>query len=701
MYGAPIDDRVRLQESLQRLQHEKGEADGMLSIMKSKLQEAEEDNFDLRSSMAMFEAETKYESDKKEREMKKQLAAFESKLALMSQKMMNAERAKLRAIKEVEELQQKSVIEGKRRDAERRLMATKRRKAAASQSILMSQLSQSQQSQQSQVARPPPISVVETAVQTEMKIQEENSGDLKEENAKLVSYLLTGTSRDLLTLLNGTVAVDPEDDAMPNLDADRTQPPQGCQSSTPSQFGLGSSSNSTSDSMPQSGSGVPFSQSVFSQLAGRASAQAHASLVSVARETNVAQNALATERARELYDALGKMLAGDASAVALAPVLVKNLAAPTDLEWAVICSVLRVMYSVAHHSTHFQRFLLVSSPSEEPSSQTTGIQRNLDNMAHPRISLPGLRFTSLDDYLSACSDYDSVVQSDLQQLSAIEAASEQRHLRLKLMGALCRVIKNNFKEPAVVKDGLHVLSFWVDLGLTHRPVKSADFKPLLASNVIPAILLAPKGVPTIKAQALRLLSQLLRVPEVFTAVEMESKKSLLFNRCAKMLIHEGGLSWDEAKQLRTLQHEIVKLLLSIATSFPSEGIRFVLESTHGLPSDSDGYRSVIYYLSQLLHQETFDARTASTGGESCVLRELLNDQFRTDLIQDSFSLLGLLSRYVDLRNELGGDDHVQSFFGVLYFLSNLTHDICDNGLRNDSIAASARAMVVMMNSSGQ
>eukprot|EP00644_Phytophthora_capsici_P016504 jgi/Phyca11/19792/fgenesh1_pg.PHYCAscaffold_52_\ len=239
MYGAPLDDRGRLQETLQRLQHEKGESDGMLSILKSKLHEAEEDIFDLRSSMAMFEAETKYESDKKEREMKKQLSAFESKLALMSQKLMNAERVKLRAIKEVEELQQKSVIEGKRRDAERRLMATNRRKAAASQSMLASQLSQSQQAQ---IARSPTIPMVETAVQTDMKLQEENSGDLKEENAKVVAYLLAGNSRDLLTLLNGTVAVDPEEYMMPNPDADRTQPPHN---STPSQFGAGSSSNST------------------------------------------------------------------------------------------------------------------------------------------------------------------------------------------------------------------------------------------------------------------------------------------------------------------------------------------------------------------------------------------------------------------------------------------------------------------------
>ncbi|KAG3062781.1 hypothetical protein PC121_g12447 [Phytophthora cactorum] len=583
MYGAPPDDRPPLQEALQRLQHEKSEADGMLRILTSKLREAEDDNFDLRASMSLFEAETKYESDKKEREMQKRQAALESKLAFMSEKLQNAERVKLRAIKEVEELQQKHTIETKRRDAERRLMATRRRKhesfLAASQSMRMSQqLSQHSQ----QVIRPPPVPVVETAVQTDLNLGGEkgegDSGGLKEENAKLL-----GENAQLI----------PDDD--------RTQPLQGCHSSTPSQFVQGSSSNSLNDSMQQSASGVPFSQSVFSQLAGRASAQAHASILSVARENNATQNALATERARELYDVIGKMLAGDVSAVALAPVLVKYLAAPADLEWTVTCSVLRVMYSVMHHSLHFQHFLLVaSSRSDDSSSSVARPQQNSNSIEHPRIALSGLRFTSLDDYLSARSDYESVVQSDLLQLSTAE---EQRQLRLKLMSALCRVIKNNLKEPAVVKDGLCVLGFWVDLGLTHRPALTPDFKTLV----------------------------LLRVREVFTEVETESKKSFLFNRCAKMLTNEGDFSVEEAKNLRPLQHQIVKLLLSIATSFPAEGIRFVLESTHGLPGDADGYRIHLHFW----------------------------DCFRATWI--------------------------------------LTKDDDDNGMRNDSIAESARALVAVMN----
>ncbi|POM61286.1 hypothetical protein PHPALM_29719 [Phytophthora palmivora] len=525
-----VDERAQLHEALARLQQEKGETDGMMKILTSKLHEMEEANFDLHSCMATFEAETRFESDKKVQEMQKRLTALESQLSFMSKDMQNAERVKLRALKEVEELQRQKV-ETKRRDAERRLMATKRRKHEsflASQSMRMSQ-----QSQQVMRPLPAPVPVVETAVQTEPKLEERNY-DLKEENARLMSYLLTGTSRDLLTLLNGTVVVDTGDESALNPDEDRTQPLQG-HSSTPTQF-VQSSGNSLNDSMQQSPGSVPFSQSVFSQLAGRASTQARASMLSVSRETDAAQNILATERAQELYDVLGKMMAGDVSAVALAPVFVKYLAASTNIESSVFCSVLRVMYSVMHHSTHFQHFLLVTSThSDGSSSSNAGLQRNSNSMEHPRITLPGLRFTSLDDYLSARTDYEFIGQME----STADPASEQRQLRSKLLGALCLVIKNNLKEPAVVKDSLCVLYFWVDLSLTLRPALTPDFKPLLASNIIPAILLAPKGFHVIKAQALGLLSELLRVPGVFAEVESEIKKSLLFNRCAKMLGHDA------------------------------------------------------------------------------------------------------------------------------------------------------------------
>ncbi|CEG48857.1 uncharacterized protein PHALS_06654 [Plasmopara halstedii] len=650
MNDSKSSNNVELQETLQRLQREKGEADGMLRILTSKLHEVEEDNFDLRFSMSLFETETKYESEKKVSEMQKRLAALESNLAFMSEKLQNAERGKLRAIKEMEQLQQKHNIEAKRRDAEHRLMATRRRKHESLQ--IASQANRVSQNQ-SQFPQPgtksSPVLAVEASVQTESRLGVENCKDgnlgLREENARLLSQLLTGTSRSLLTLLNGAST---KNNGISEVNSDdQTQLPHEHHSISPSQFHNDSSSHSLDDSLQQSVYDDSFSQNVFSQFAGKATAQAQASMLSAAMKSNATQNALAIDQAQALYDVMGKMLAGDVSAIALVPVFINYLTAATPL--SAVCSVLHVMYSLMHNSNR--------------------------------------------DYLSARIDNETVLSSNLLQLSTSEAASEQRQLRLTLMTALCEAVKNNLNEPTVVQAGLCVLCYWIDLGLAHR---TPEFKHLLSSNLISSILMVPQNLYTHKAQAIRLFFQLLRDPESFVEVKNEAKKSLLFYRCAKMLVHsKNNILGDEAKSLRVLQHQIVQLLLLIVTSFPAEGIRFVLESTHGPPADGSKNQSIIYCLVQLLDRETFVARSTSA------TQELLSDQKRMILIRDSFALLGLLSHYVDVRRELGGDDQVHIFLSILYFLSTFNSDNGDNDNRSDSIVATARALITMVNFSTQ
>ncbi|TDH72345.1 hypothetical protein CCR75_004436 [Bremia lactucae] len=696
MFDAPLDNLVQMQENLRRLQREKGEADDMLRNLISELQEVKEDNFDLRASMVLFETETKYENEKK---MQKRVAALESNLSFMSAELQNAERAKLRAIKEVEELHQKRTIEIKRRDAERRLLANKQRKHAtlvgASQSKRTSQY-QAQYSQQT--TRLPPAPVVETGVQTERTLGDEygmdDSDNVREENAKLISYLLTGPSRDLLILLNGVVTVQATSSINQVPVEDRTQAPQRRFTSPPSHFSYGSSNNSLNESFQQSASGVKFSQSVFSQLAGKVSARAHASMISVSTENNALRNVVAASLPQELYDVLGKMMTGDVLAVALAPVFVKFLEASADIERTVMCSVIRVMYSVMHNSAHFRDFFQVAlSPSGDSSSFVATNQQTPNSIEHPRIALSGLRYTSLNDYLSSRLNPDSKERNKLLLSLPAKTASEQRPICRKLMKALCRVINTNLKEMDVVKYGLCVLDFWADLGLTHSQAPTLEFKPLLTSNVIPSILAAPTSSFMLKTQAVGLLNKLLRMPEVLCEMQSEFKKSLLFHRCAKLLAHDGEQpSVEDAKNLRILKSQIVKLMLFIITNLPSEGIRFVLESTHGFPDEADGYRSIIFFLAQLLHFETFHARSTRDR------KELLMDQNRMELIQDSFALLGLLSRYVDMRKQLGGDDQVQTFLGVLFFVSALAND---NNSRNDSLVASSRALMAMIKIPGK
>lgn len=418
-------------------------------------------------------------------------------------------------------------------------------------------------------------------------------------------------------------------------------------------------------------------------------------MIAGAAESSLTQAALTTERARDLYDAIGKMLYGSVSAVALAPVFIKYLASPTDLDPALLGSVLRVMYLVINHSERFRQFLLLSAPNQS-SSATSRLQlRGNDStslMEHPRIAVPGLRFVSLDDYISARDDKHILGSGDDGQVVE-ENVSEQRQLRSKLLSALCRVIKNNVIESMVAETGLDVLSCWVACGVSSTAKTQPDFRPIVMGNVIQDVVLAPKGTLAAKAKAVSVTTLLLHFPELFEELETSVKKSLLFNRFAKMLDQDCENAKDP-EGTRILQREIVKLFLSLALSFPSVGIRFVLDSTREHPNDSDGHRSVVYYLARLLDRETFLPRLANAKG-SAAEQQLQKDELRVDLIRKAFQLVALLARYVDLGRELDGADHEQTFVSTQYFLSAADFDRADN----DSISKTALALVAMMKQS--
>lgn len=531
---------------------------------------------------------------------------------------------------------------------------------------------------------------------------------------------MSSFSRDLLTLFNGAngTVSGANGDVSNDSTATVSRPP------TPTVAAAAMLHNSsTQHSSGGSGTQV-FSQSVFSQIAGQAHAQAQASMLSFAMETNLSQAAFATERAKELYDTLGKMLNGETTVLALAPVFIKYLAAPTDLDVDVLSSVMRVMYFVMHHSERFQQFLLMSaSPEPSSSSSTTNSPSSRQTassslMDHPRISLPGLKFASLEDYLASRNDSHNKLLDD--EPTSAESASELKQQRSKLLSALCRVIRNYVNQPEVVENGLCVLSFWVDLGIASA--SQPDFKPLLTGNVIQDILLAPKGSPLLKCKALNLLAQLLHFHDIFPEIEASAKKSLLFNRCAKMLLSSSQQQTSSssssssleatattARDTRMLQLQIVHVLLAIALSFPSTGIRFVLEATRGHASDdADGHRSVIYYLTQLLHSETFDVRIAKCAtaarhsgpsARDCAAEQrLLGDSLRMSLVRDAFTLLSLLVRYVDLGSELDGAEHEPAFLSVLHLLSDRQFDEqeeSESERNNDSVSKTARALIAM------
>lgn len=458
--------------------------------------------------------------------------------------------------------------------------------------------------------------------------------------------------------------------------------------------GLGAAAAVLQDAGSDSQQAASFSQSVFSQLAGQAHAHAQASRLSFAWETSQSQVAFASERAKDLHDTLARMLSGAASVLELAPAFVKYLAAPQDLDAPVLSSVMRVMYCVMHHSERFQRFLLVSGSSSNSSSNPSSRAAEAALMEHSRVSLPGLKFASLDEYLAAQAD--STLTEDDEPASA-ESATELKQQRARLLSALCRVVRNNAHDPDVVEHGLCVLSFWVDLGVA-APATQPDFKPLLSGHVIQDILLAPKSPSHVKRQALSLLAQLLRFPDMFPEVAASAKKSLLFNRCAQMLVSSAlrcgdssGSDREVARDLRALQLQVVHVLLAIVTCFPVTGVRFVLEATRGLADDADGHRSAVFYLAQLLHHETFSLRVTSCAHASSSSSHD-DDRLREQLVRDAFTLLGLLARYVDLSTELDGAEHEHAFLSVLRLLSARHFDAPEN----DAVSKTATALAAIL-----
>ncbi|GLE00902.1 hypothetical protein PINS_up009699 [Pythium insidiosum] len=528
----------------------------MVQILRSKLAEAEETNFNLLANMATMEAEIRFESRKNEEAMKRQVASLESKLSFLNEQVKNAERTKLHALRELEE---KNMVEQKRLEAEKRLLATKKRKhesalLAASQS-LMSQMSQLERtagvngggahsaavwSQATSTAAPimassstASVSVVSDGVQTDPPSERDRT---VQENLKLLGRLFDSVGKDLLVLFKGSSEAATVETPVELQDADGAAD-AGVEIRA-SQIGGASESSAT----------VAFSQSVFSQIAGHAQAQAHASLVSFAKEATLTQTAYASERARDLHDALAEMIHGESTAMALTPVLIRYLAAPTDLDAVVLSSVLRVLYFVMLYSEPVQQFLLLSSsPSTTSSSEDHTSNGAKSSMRHPRITIFAgdsemsdassgampLRYASLSEYIASRKQDPARVDS---ATSSPEQLSERMQLRAKLMSALCRVIRNNLNDAAIVEHGLCALELWVDICAAARASHSPEFRSLVTGNVIQDVVLAPKGVAlALKVKTLSLLAQLVPFRDAFAEIEASARRTLLFKSMRQAL----------------------------------------------------------------------------------------------------------------------------------------------------------------------
>lgn len=163
----------QLREELARTRRERGQALAMERLVRARMEELEGANFDLHSVMATAEAEIRFESAQKEKELQTKVAALTSDLTFTSAKLKDMERLRLRSIREAEEARQALQVDRKRFEAHKKLLATTQRKhESAIQTILMSQQQQLSQPQLSQQPTVIPNATdhstsVTTGVQTE------------------------------------------------------------------------------------------------------------------------------------------------------------------------------------------------------------------------------------------------------------------------------------------------------------------------------------------------------------------------------------------------------------------------------------------------------------------------------------------------------------------------------------------------------
>jgi hypothetical protein len=693
--------------------------------------------------MLTIEAEIKYESEKNEVEMKKKLASLESQLCFMTDQMKHAEKSKSRALKEVEELKQKQFLEQKRLNAEKRLLETKKRRhesvmIAASQAMMSSQpsINLSQPGRPPRPVTPPPLPASyqknsnssNTSVQMDiLQDDEQESNQIVRENQKLLTALMSSISRDLLKLLMCGKSSPEDAETQQKIGELLTHSLVSSSSPNQQQQQQQITTDSTNSHSPKDTT-VGLSQSVFSQIASQAQVQVEASKLHVAMEVNFSQALFATERAQDLYDAIGRMLRGENTSLCLVSEFIKYLIAPTDLESDVLTSVISVLFFVIKNNPRFQHYLTApvvtvhSDSTSGASSSNSCSTPSADMRSFPRNTrISGLekdmQVHSLQEFQSRQKNTSSWSSSTITTLS-----KESSHERSKLLSALCRVIRNHAtSSEQLVEKGLDVLSLWVELLSNNQKITDSgikmeeDLKQLLNGNVLQEILLSPKlnRLVLAKCKALNLFIQLIHVPVLFPLIETSVNKNLLLNRCARML---SVFDIPNSNLIKQLQSQVIRLFFCLITTFPSIGIRFVLEKTRApqgkdldyhhheqsssssSSSSSTGIattttttktatktatttttsssssilpeRSIIYHLVMLLDQETFDART--NGLQSIQEQELLNDSLRMQLIKEAFVLLSVLIRYVDnIKAELDGPEQEQILVSILVFIEKI------------------------------
>ena len=184
-----------LVKELNLVRQKSGQSSGLVTLLRQKYKDANEELFELRANVATIEAEACYREKKSTEVSAKAVTTLQSELRFVNQQLQQTLRTKQRTLKELETLQQQAQVASNRYQAEKRLAESKQRKQH--QHFLASQ-------QVSTVSDCPTVGSPWEKKPTSRPAIPEQAQTLVAENAWLVSELMdTALAQDVLELCQG------------------------------------------------------------------------------------------------------------------------------------------------------------------------------------------------------------------------------------------------------------------------------------------------------------------------------------------------------------------------------------------------------------------------------------------------------------------------------------------------------------------
>nr|CCA26991.1 conserved hypothetical protein [Albugo laibachii Nc14] len=656
-------------KQLQQLQHKNSELDGLVQIAKSRLAQVEEENFELCANIATIEAEKQYEIKKNQEALQKENEKLNSKLQFLENQIQHTQREKKSFLSEISALK-KQRIEKQRMEAERKLAEARQRKhklsSASTSQVCSSKADRNQDwvsqtpsqhiSTNSSLQRTKNIKTISTGIQanpTDFKTIDEI---IMQENMELITAFMTPFSTDLLALFD-----------IPYAELDP-------------QFGEDVNACALVSEEP--------SRSVFTQVTEHAKAKLQSWVTEHSKRTLSMQANVMRECAKHLHAALGMMMMeGELfTSVNLLPVFIRYFDSRVDIDPHVLSSAFRLLSLVITKSEIFQHFLAEDNSigdlqfgGSRLEQSDTGIRNPMDYSAefiHDNVN--DLVFGSFSHPESGPFVYPAAARHGISY----------EH-RSQLLEAICRIIKIHSTSLQVAEEGLRCLSSWVHCVHDIDAASLGDYKRLLHSHTLQDIVMGPKSFPQSRAQALRLLAEIITINPLFpTEFEESAQKYLFFNRCANLLHirneREKPDATTAAERLKDSDSDsqvcqgVILLFLKLILHHPVSGIRFVLRYTrgdeHGVESSTSLFTLVLQFLKYYITLMEDAAETS----------KLIWTKSNKGMVEDAFQLLNVMIPHIHLEEELSIGSQEYDLLICLRFLCRPTSQFSATAVKSAS-----------------